>query len=172
MRWTRLAIAVAIGACARGERDQPSHSTAKSAAAADTVIPTSTTPVDTSPVAMPADSGTPKKGASGATTRTKSAKPGPAPTAPATSKTDAPNTAGPTGAEAMTGVRASQSSGRLSVEQVKRLQAALKKVGCGTGPVDGVQGARTQRAIACGLKKYELASDDLSGLYRKLGLDF
>jgi len=70
------------------------------------------------------------------------------------------------------GVRAALPSRQLSVEQVKRLQAALNKVGCHAGPADGAEGAGTQRAIACGLKKYKLASDDLSGLYRKLGLDF
>ncbi len=168
MRWTTLAIAVAIGACAKGERDQSSQSAADSAMSADTAG------VDTSPAAASLDTGAPKKAAGAATTKTKPAKSDTAAAARTTAaaKPGAPTTTGPTGAEAMMGVRAAAVPRELSADQVKQLQTALKKDGCYTGKPDGVSGPGTQQAIECGLKKYKLAPGDLSGLYRKLGLDF
>ncbi|HEY8258814.1 MAG TPA: peptidoglycan-binding domain-containing protein [Gemmatimonadales bacterium] len=178
MRWTSLAIAVAVAACAKGERDQVSHSAADSATAADSAIAAAPAPADTVSAAATADTLAPKKSTSGAATATKPTKSGATTTAPkpAETKTVSSAAGGPTGAEALMGVRASSPSvpapGRLSTDQVKRLQAALNKAGCHAGTPDGVEGAGTQRAIACAQKKYKLASDDLNGLYKKLGLDF
>jgi peptidoglycan hydrolase-like protein with peptidoglycan-binding domain len=72
----------------------------------------------------------------------------------------------------MGGVRAGQTRTDLSADQVRRLQTALNDAGCDAGPADGVMGQRTREAVACGLKKKHLGSDDLTGLYRSLGLNF
>ena len=61
---------------------------------------------------------------------------------------------------------------QLTKEQIKKLQAALKKEGCYSGTPDGVTGPGTQHAIECGLEKYKLGPYDMSELYRKLGLAF
>jgi peptidoglycan hydrolase-like protein with peptidoglycan-binding domain len=60
----------------------------------------------------------------------------------------------------------------LSTDQVKRLQAALNKAGCKAGAVDGVMGSGTRRAVACGLEKNRLRSNDYRGLYQSLNLKF
>lgn len=178
MRWTSLAIAVAVAACAKGERDQFSHTAADSAMTADTAMAAASAPTYTSPATVPADTVVAKKSTSGATASTKPTKSGATTTAPkpADTKTVSSAAGGPTGAEAMMGVRGSSPSvpapGRLSTDQVKRLQTALNKAGCHAGTPDGVEGAGTQRAIACAQKKYKLAGDDLNGLYKKLGLEF
>ena len=72
----------------------------------------------------------------------------------------------------MTGVRAAPVTHELTADQAKQLQAALNKAGCNAGTPDGEMGRQTQRAIGCGFKKYKLNSNDTTGLYRKLGLDF
>jgi peptidoglycan hydrolase-like protein with peptidoglycan-binding domain len=134
---------------------------------------TEAAPVDTSSHAVRSDSGAAKKSALAVAGK---AKPAEADTTAARNQmattTAAANSNGITGAEAMTGVRATSPSRPLSGDQVKRLQAALNRVGCHAGTPDGVEGPGLQRAISCGLKKYKLATDDLNGLYRKLGLDF
>ncbi|MGH7527288.1 MAG: peptidoglycan-binding domain-containing protein [Gemmatimonadales bacterium] len=82
-------------------------------------------------------------------------------------------TRGPTGAEAMGGIRTSTTRlDDLSADQVRRLQTALNRAGCNAGAVDGVVGRRTRQAIACGLEKNNLGSNELSGLYRSLHLGF
>ena len=72
----------------------------------------------------------------------------------------------------MGGIRAASAPRELSADEVKQLQSALKKTGCYTGTADGVNGPGTQRAVGCGLKKYKLGANDVSELYRKLGLSF
>ena len=61
---------------------------------------------------------------------------------------------------------------QLTEEQIKKLQAALKKEGCYRGTPDGVTGREPSSAIECGLEKYKLGPYDMSELYRKLGLKF
>jgi peptidoglycan hydrolase-like protein with peptidoglycan-binding domain len=164
MRWTRFAIAVVIAACAKGERDQSSQSVSTTS---DTAMSSATTPADSSSVATAATV-TPKKAAA------KPAKSDTAATArtTATATGGAPPTTGPSGAEAMMGVRPAVAPLSLSKDQVKQLQAALKKNGCYKGTPDGVTGPGTQSAIDCGLEKYKLSPNDMSELYRKLGLKF
>lgn len=161
-RLTMLAIVVALGACSKGERDQLSRSASDSAAVVDTAMRADTTAAAAQPETATSE------------TRSKPARSGASVSAPekAPARTDARRDRGPTGAEALTGVRAAPAPATLSANQVKRLQAALNRAGCNAGTPDGVEGAGTRRAIDCGLKKYKLASNDLSGLYRKLGLDF
>lgn len=178
MRWTTLVLAVAIAGCAKGERDQASQSAAggpaDSSMAADT-MPADTSAMGTSTMPETADTLAPKKAASGGATETKSAKSDTAKMAHKAepNKTGATPTTGPSGAEAMMGVRATGVAARtLSTDQVKQLQAALKKDGCYSGTPDGVSGPGTQRAIECGLKKYKLKADDMNGLYKKLGLKY
>jgi Putative peptidoglycan binding domain len=174
-RWTSIALALMLPACNKGERNQTAQNKSDSAAAAAEAAPESTASADSTRArTMSADTTTAKPlGGEKATTKA-AATPKPA----ATGKTEAPSTGaakdnGPTGAEAMTGVRAGVGAPpELSADQVKQLQSALKKAGCYSGRADGVSGAGTQRAIACGIKKYKLAADDTNGLYRKLGLKF
>ncbi len=185
-RWTVVAIAVALVGCNKGERAL-SRNTSDSAAAADSAMtmPASAMPSDSmSADARPADSSSMRKAvASGAKTLrpasdTKSTTPAPA-------STDTRSENGPTGAEAMTGVRPAPSGAEamegvraapavhdLTADQAKQLQAALNKAGCNAGTADGLMGRQTQRAISCGLNKYKLGNSDMSELYRKLGLDF
>lgn len=157
-RWTLLAIALAVVGCGGGERDQDQREDSEAAATVDTTE-TPAPEKRTEPAAT--DRAEPESAP---------AKPGagvPAPGAPA----DADQ--GPTGAEAMGGVRGTAAPPRqLSADQVRRLQAALNKDGCDVGPPDGVMGAQTREGIACGLRKHGLRSNDLSGLYRALDLDF
>ncbi len=171
MRWTTLAIAVLIAGCAKGERDQKSQS-ATNGTTADTAMRTEASPVDTSSHAVRSDSGAARKSAPAVAGKDKAVRTDTASRSQMATTTAAASSNGITGAEAMTGVRATPSSRPLSGDQVKRLQAALNKVGCHAGTPDGVEGPGLQRAVNCGLKKYKLATDDLNGLYRKLGLDF
>jgi hypothetical protein len=176
MRWTRFAIAVlVIAACAKGERDQSSQSasttTAGDSAMSATTMPADTTPADSSAAAMTADTAAPKKAATETATKPVKSDTAAAARTAAAAKTGAPPASGPTGAEAMRGVRAAVPR-ELSSDQVKQLQSALKKDGCYSGTPDGVSGPGTQRAIQCGLRKYKLEANDMSGLYRKLGLEY
>lgn len=185
-RWTLVAIAVSLAACNRGDRDRLSRNASDSAAAADSAVtmPDSAMSSDSmSGDVRPADSTSVQKtAASGAKTLRPAADTNR--TTPARAS-DTRTGEGPTGAEAMTGVRPAPSGTEaikgvraapavhdLSADQAKQLQAALNKAGCDAGTADGVMGRQTQRAISCGLKKYKLDSNDMSGLYRKLGLDF
>jgi peptidoglycan hydrolase-like protein with peptidoglycan-binding domain len=160
MRWTLLALALTAGACAKDKGDRISRDT---------------TSAETSHVSATVDTATPPKTAKTGTvaeTKTKPGKSMTAATVPADSAA-APASTGPTGAEAMMGVRQSGSPPPpLSGEQMKQLQVALRKDGCYKGIPDGEPGPGTQKAIACGLKKYKLAPTDTSGLYLKLGLRF
>ena len=169
-RWTFVALAIALSACNKGEKDETSRSKSDSAfaaasAAADSVVPSDSQHVGT----MRSDTATAKPSTAEKAASKQAA--GTMPAAPAT--TEATPNNGPSGAEAMTGVRAAVTAPReLSPDQVKQLQSALKKDGCYSGTADGVNGPGTQRAIECGLKKYKLDSGDMVGLYRKLGLKF
>lgn len=176
-RWTLLVIAATAACADRG--DQPPSDTS-STTIADTAPPTG-------PAAMESTSAT----------ATTTAPPAAAPASPSKAeKTGPPSTRatrdrgqtpdvgpdrGPTGAEAMGGVRsptptaapgAATAPQHLTADQVKRLQTALNNAGCNAGAADGRMGPGTRRAIACGLKKNRLSSNDYRGLYRSLNLDF
>lgn len=154
-RWTLLAIAFAVVACSEGERDRLSRDASDAAAGTDSALRT--------------DPNTPETAAAGgADTEGAMA----ADTAPTPAGAVAGGTEGITGAEAMGGVPSATTRLDLSADQVKRLQSALNDAGCNAGPVDGVVGRRTRQAISCGLKRNNLGSNDLSGLYRALDLDF
>jgi hypothetical protein len=169
-RWTLVALAITLSACNKGERDLSSQSKSDSAAAAASSAADSAMSSDTQHMGtMTSDTATTKPSTAERAASKQAA--GTKPATPAT--TEATRANGPSGAEAMTGVRAASAAAReLSADQVKQLQSALKKDGCYSGTADGVGGPGTQRAIECGLKKYKLAPDDVSGLYRKLGLKF
>ena len=170
-RWTIVAIAVALGACSKGERNELSRSTSDTAAVDSvTAMASDSMPSDTmSARAIPADSSSMKKTVA---TGAKPARAVPDTKSTAPAYTDTRKDAGLTGAEAMTGVRAAPVTHELTTDQAKQLQAALNKAGCNAGTPDGAMGRRTQRAISCALEKYKLNSNDTNGLYRKLGLDF
>jgi hypothetical protein len=174
MRWTLLAIAIAAGACGKDKGNQAPHSDA-AAAPADSAMPAASAPVDT-PHAMTADTAAarPAEKTTKSTTKTQPAKSASGATAPAagSSASATSATGGVTGAQAMMGVVAAGAPRTLSKEQVKQLQAALKKQDCYEGTPDGVTGPGTQSAIECGLRKYNLTANDMSGLYKKLGLKF
>ncbi len=174
MRWALLAIAIAVGACGKDKGDQTSHGDA-AGAAVDTTMPAQAMSVDTSHAAMTADiaSTKPAQAKKKAATNTSPAKSTSSASAgAAVSATTGTPTTGPSGAEAMMGVRAAVATRQLSKEQVKQLQTALKKDDCYKGTPDGVTGPGTQSAIECGLQKYKLTPNDMSGLYKKLGLKF
>jgi peptidoglycan hydrolase-like protein with peptidoglycan-binding domain len=172
MRWALLAIAIAVSACGKDKGDQASHS---DAAAVDSAMPAETAPADTSHAAMSADTVSTKPArttkAASSTTPAKSTTGAAAPSGSASATTTRPTT-GPSGAEAMMGTVAPGAPKQLSKEQVKQLQAALKKQDCYQGTPDGVTGPSTQSAIECGLQKYKLSPNDMSGLYKKLGIKF
>ncbi|MBA3258452.1 MAG: hypothetical protein H0T68_03165 [Gemmatimonadales bacterium] len=155
-RWTILAISFAIAACSEGERDRASRDASDAAAGADT--------------ALRADSVVTETGTAGRADTEATSPPNARAAAPPSTGT--PAARGPTGAEAMGGVRSDAAQPELSTDQVRRLQTALNDAGCDAGTADGVMGRRTRQAIACGLEKNSLGSDDLNGLYRALDLDF
>jgi hypothetical protein len=152
-RWTLVALAIALSACNKGERDRTPNTSATPAV--DSAGPADSVSAQT----RPSDSTTVKTAA----TDTKALAP---------ARTKAATDKGPTGAEAMGGVRAAPAPRELSTGEVKQLQAALNKAGCNAGKPDGMTGRGTQRAIECALKKYKLGANDMSELYRKLGLSF
>jgi hypothetical protein len=173
-RWTLLVIA-ATAAC--GDRgDRPSSDTS-STTIADTAPPTG-------PAAMESTSTTATKTAPAAPASPSKVEeirpPGTRATKPGQTPEVGPDR-GPTGAEAMGGVRsptptaapgAATAPQDLTADQVKRLQTALNNAGCSAGAADGRMGPGTRRAIACGLKKNGLRSNDYRGLYRSLNLNF
>jgi hypothetical protein len=61
---------------------------------------------------------------------------------------------------------------KLSRDQVMQLQSALDSIGCNAGPKDGVAGQRTRQAVACGIQKNNIPSNDVDSLYRSLHLNF
>lgn len=174
MRWALLAIAIAVGACGRDKGDRASHSDA--AVPADTTMATNTASADTSHAAMPADTAASKHAETSTKTASKStpAKSTSGATTPAVaaSGTTASPRSDVSGAQAMMGVVAAGAPKTLSKDQVKQLQAALRKQGCYSGTPDGMTGPGTQAAIECGLRKYQLTPSNMSGLYEKLGLKF
>ena len=68
-----------------------------------------------------------------------------------------------------TGARARRNLG-LTSAQVTMLQQALLDEGCDPGPVDGIVGPRTRRAIACGFRSNDLDGRNLNELFRSLDL--
>lgn len=60
----------------------------------------------------------------------------------------------------------------LTGDQVRQLQQALESDGCTPGPIDGVIGARTRRAMACARRKLGVNSSDPNALLRALNLPF
>jgi hypothetical protein len=84
------------------------------------------------------------------------------------------------------GVRTEVSEGRLeqpsagtgaanagfSKTQARSLQRALREAGCDPGPVDGIVGPMTERAIACARNAKNVSGDDMNSLLRALELDF
>jgi peptidoglycan hydrolase-like protein with peptidoglycan-binding domain len=171
-RWTFVALAITLSACNKGERDQTAQNKSDTAAtAADSARSADATTART----MSSDTATAKPSAGEKATIKAAATTKPAATGGKTEApagTEAARNNGVTGTEAMTGVHAAAAPGELSADQVKQLQAALKKAGCYSGTPDGVSGPGTQRAIECGLKKYKLGPNDTGELYRKLGLKF
>jgi hypothetical protein len=174
-RWTLLVIAATVACADRGDQppgDAPSTTIADTVPPADTAAMESSSTTASAPAGAAPDrpSGVKKTGTSG-TGATEDRRPSP----------DAGPDRGPTGAEAMGGVRAPTTTAapgaaaapqNLRPDQVKRLQAALNDAGCNAGAVDGEMGSGTRRGIACGLKKYRLRSDDYRGLYQALNLKF
>jgi len=155
-RLTLLAIACAIAACSEGGRDRLSQGASDAAAGADSALRDD---LDTTETA--AAPGADAEGGMAADT------------APSPAAADTGGARGPSGAEAMGGVPAAATARvDLSADQVRQLQAALHDAGCDAGPVDGVVGPRTRQGITCGLEQNNLRSDDVSGLYRALGLQF
>jgi hypothetical protein len=182
-RCTIFMLAMVIVACGEAKRDEVLRGASDSAASPDSLLRGEPGDTDMRPAASAETTG--GKGADTA------ARPG-ADAAPTTGAASAPRTrpstgaaraedaagvssgAGPTGAEAMGGIRASRTPAPrdLSAAQVRRLQAALNILGCNAGAPDGVLGQTTRQAITCGLKKKNLGPNDYSGLYRSLSLNF
>lgn len=69
-------------------------------------------------------------------------------------------------------VSLSRGSMGLSSDQIRQLQDALDSDGCSPGPVDGVIGPRTRRAMACARQKLGVSSRDPNALLHALNLDF
>jgi len=63
-------------------------------------------------------------------------------------------------------------SAGLSSDEIRQLQDALQSDGCDPGPVDGVMGARTRQAMACGRRKLGVNSSDPNALFQALNLDY
>jgi peptidoglycan hydrolase-like protein with peptidoglycan-binding domain len=61
---------------------------------------------------------------------------------------------------------------KLSRDQVMQLQSALDSIGCNAGPKDGVAGQKTRQAVACGMQKNNIPSNNVDSLYRSLHLNF
>ena len=60
----------------------------------------------------------------------------------------------------------------LTSDQVQQLQTALKQDDCDPGPVDGILGPRTRRAMACARRKNNVNGSNTNDLLRSLNLDF
>jgi Ni/Co efflux regulator RcnB len=58
----------------------------------------------------------------------------------------------------------------LTQMQVTMLQQALRDEGCDPGPIDGIVGPRTRRAIACAYQENDLDGRNLNELFRALDL--
>ena len=115
-RWTIVAIAVALGACSKGERNELSRSTSDTAAVDSvTAMASDSMPSDSmSARAIPADSSSMKKTVA---TGAKPARAVPDTKSTAPAYTDTRKDAGLTGAEAMTGVRAAPVTHELTTDQ-------------------------------------------------------
>jgi peptidoglycan hydrolase-like protein with peptidoglycan-binding domain len=161
-RLTLVAIACAIAACSEGGRDRLSQGASDAAAGADSVLRQDLDTMETA-----AAPGADTEGGMAADTAAT-----PADTVATPAAADTGGAGGTGGAEAMGGVPAPTTGVGLSADQVRQLQAALNDAGCDAGPVDGVVGPRTRQGITCGLDQNNLRRDDVSGLYRALGLQF
>ena len=158
-RWTLLAIGIAIVACSDKDGDRLSRGASETTAEADSALRADSGGIETGSPSV-----TNRDTLSSADTGSGAAKPS------STSRGAGPG--GPTGAEAMGGVAAATAPLDLPGDRIRQLQTALNDNGCDAGPVDGVVGSRTRRAIDCGLEKHKLGRDDYAGLYRSLNLSF
>jgi peptidoglycan hydrolase-like protein with peptidoglycan-binding domain len=66
--------------------------------------------------------------------------------------------------------RASRNLG-LETNEVRQLQQALNDMGCNAGPVDGIVGPMTRRAVRCARRQHNITGDDLNELFRAMNLD-
>ena len=60
----------------------------------------------------------------------------------------------------------------LTQDQITQLQTALKQADCDPGPVDGVIGPRTRRAMNCARQKNSVTGNNPNDLFRSLNLNF
>ena len=60
----------------------------------------------------------------------------------------------------------------LTHDQITQLQTALKQADCDPGPIDGVIGARTRRAMNCARQKNNVTGNNPNDLFRSLNLTF
>lgn len=60
----------------------------------------------------------------------------------------------------------------LTSDQVQQLQTALQQADCNPGPVDGILGPRTRRAMSCARQKNNVNSSNTNDLLRSLNLGF
>ena len=60
----------------------------------------------------------------------------------------------------------------LSHDQVTELQQALQSANCDPGPIDGIIGPRTRRAMACARQQNSLSGNNVNDLFRSLNLSF
>lgn len=60
----------------------------------------------------------------------------------------------------------------LEQSQVRRLQQALRDMGCNPGPIDGLIGPLTRRGAECARQRHGIAGESWNDLFRALNLDF
>ena len=60
----------------------------------------------------------------------------------------------------------------LTQDQVTQLQTALKQDDCNPGPIDGIIGPRTRRAMNCARQKSGVTGNNPNDLFRSLNLTF
>lgn len=78
------------------------------------------------------------------------------------------------GGEVALGARASVYRGSygLQRDQVRQLQTSLREMGCNPGPIDGVMGPRTHRAMMCARDQKGLQTSNVNDLLRSMNLGF
>lgn len=60
----------------------------------------------------------------------------------------------------------------LTSDQTKQLQTALRQANCDPGPIDGVWGPRTRRAMSCAREKNSISGNNPNDVFRSLNLSF
>lgn len=75
-------------------------------------------------------------------------------------------------AQPTTGAEARAENLGFSRGQARQLQRALREAGCDPGPVDGIVGPMTERAIACARNTKNVSGEDMNSLLRALDLNF